>query len=693
MNRFLAVYARALFILGTALAIACVVYDPRWSTHIVGLVVITVISIGLRTFQIPLTKYSALNLLAVVAMGGALIIGLPATAIGMYLGVCVADWALLRKSLSSAAINAGREIIALIGAYGYFAWLAHGSTGSNTGSISADTTPAVALFLTAHFVFSRALQYCTLLIRNKLYPDEKSIILRYEVIAFGAAASAVGISLVTISTVGWTGWFVVAFVLSFAGLLLKRILEESIAAEELNKIHAMEQVVSSDANLSESLTRIERLANRLVDWNDFRILRLNDGALKVVYETGTGLLTEPREPDGDGARLRRTALDVGEAQVVEDATRDPRVERPNADARSIVVMPLRFGDRNVGLMEIEHHKRATYGDKEVALIRRFASQLATTIHIQDLRQPLLEAVARVGQQLDTLNESARTLRTGAETVARSIGDITRGIAEESEQTGRSLELAKSLHQATAAVATDGHDAAQASERATQIATEHRETIATAIERLVSAKRFVGESSDKIGGLARSTQRITDFIAVIKELADQTNLLALNAAIEAARAGERGQGFAVVASEVRKLAEQSARASEDAADIVTGFDTQMRQVAMQVDRGQNMVSDVETLSESALAALDSIVTATASSSNWAQRIADTSRSQELEFGRLRERVERIADISRRNRAGAETVTATATDQARALRELEGATQELRNVASYLSDLTRKLTNAK
>ncbi len=46
---------------------------------------------------------------------------------------------------------------------------------------------------------------------------------------------------------------VVAFVLVFAGLLLKRILEEAVAAEELNKIHAMEQVVSSDANLAESL--------------------------------------------------------------------------------------------------------------------------------------------------------------------------------------------------------------------------------------------------------------------------------------------------------------------------------------------------------------------------------------------------------------------------------------------------------
>jgi methyl-accepting chemotaxis protein len=56
---------------------------------------------------------------------------------------------------------------------------------------------------------------------------------------------------------------------------------------------------------------------------------------------------------------------------------------------------------------------------------------------------------------------------------------------------------------------------------------------------VSAKGFVAESTSQIDQLVRTTKRITEFIAVIRELADQTNLLALNAAIEAARAGEHG----------------------------------------------------------------------------------------------------------------------------------------------------------
>jgi methyl-accepting chemotaxis protein len=376
---------------------------------------------------------------------------------------------------------------------------------------------------------------------------------------------------------------------------------------------------------------------------------------------------------------------------VPDAQRDERIGASNSPMRSVVLLPLRFGDRTVGMLELEHHKPDAYTPKEIALIRRFALQLATTLHIHDLRRPLREAMTRVSSQLDTLTASARALRGGGESVARTIADITRGIAEEGEQVGRSLEVTRALHAATQGVVRDGSEAAEASQRATEIATEHRHTIGTAIERLVGAKTFVGESGSQIAGLAGSVTRITEFIAVIRELADRTNLLALNAAIEAARAGEQGKGFAVVADEVRNLAEQSARASDEAGDIVTEFEEQMRRVAFQMQRGETIVQDVETLSGQAREALDLIVDATASAATGAQRIALTSREQELAFANLSDRVRRISTIAGRNRQGAEQVTHTAREQAEALRELEGATQELRSVANYLNELTRRITS--
>jgi methyl-accepting chemotaxis protein len=149
---------------------------------------------------------------------------------------------------------------------------------------------------------------------------------------------------------------------------------------------------------------------------------------------------------------------------------------------------------------------------------------------------------------------------------------------------------------------------------------------------------------------------------------------------------------VVAGEVRKLAEESRAASDQAGDLLHGFESQMRVVGTQMEAGQELVRDVEVLSSSARGALDAIVAATATGAERAQRIARTSRDQEAEFRHLRERVARVAEISSRNLLGAEHVASSAADQAVALRELEGATHALRGVAANLGDLARKLASA-
>ncbi len=66
--------------------------------------------------------------------------------------------------------------------------------------------------------------------------------------------------------------------------------------------------------------------------------------------------------------------------------------------------------------------------------------------------------------------------------------------------------------------------------------------------------------DNIEMLSKEIDSTRNIINTINEIAEQTNLLALNATIEAARAGVYGKGFVVVADEIRKLAEQSLKAS-------------------------------------------------------------------------------------------------------------------------------------
>ena len=691
MERLLAIYPAAVAGGGFLLLLATLVTSSRWSIETAyGVVVVFLCTVALRAFQIPTTKYSALNLLNMIAVGGALIVGAPGTALGMYVGLFLCDRVVLGKPLRPSFINAGREVVALIAAFGFYSTMAV-MTGTNRFvGLTAETMPAFALFLFAHFLLSRALLYFTLIARDKLYSEERSLILRYEVITFGAGCAAVTIALVTIQYVGWRAFLVVAFVLGFAGLLLKRILEESIAAEELNKILAMELVVASDATLEEAFQRIEGLARRLVDWTSLRIWRAGEPKLTLLYESGTGIIEPPLpEPDA-GMELRRLALDSSAPLAILDARRDPRVRVRPPETRSIALAALRFGDRNVGVLEIEHHKPSMYREKELDLIRRFGTQLATTLHIHDLRQPMLAAVTKLSDQIASLVETARQLRSGGERVAATVADITRSIGEEGEQLAHTLEVTRQISSATDDVVREGSFAAGASVRAREAALQHRETIGVALERLVGAKGFIAESAVHVHALAKSTQKINTFIGDIRELADQTNLLALNAAIEAARAGEQGMGFAVVADEVRKLAGASARTAEQVADLVEEFERQTRSVARQMERGEHMVRDVESLAASANEALGGIMEATASSADGVTKIALSSRVQEEQFARLRDRVARITEIARRNKDNAEQVTASARDQAASLRELEQATQGLRQVAQSLDELAHRIT---
>ena len=64
MKGFLSGFSRALGVFGMLLLGIVLVFDHRWAGAWVGVILVFSATVLLRTYQVPLTKYGALNFLA-----------------------------------------------------------------------------------------------------------------------------------------------------------------------------------------------------------------------------------------------------------------------------------------------------------------------------------------------------------------------------------------------------------------------------------------------------------------------------------------------------------------------------------------------------------------------------------------------------------------------------------------------------
>ncbi len=667
--------------------LAVVALDYRvWIGLWPAIPIMVIATLLLRTFQFGLGKYAYTSQVGIGALAGSLMVGPEPTLLGLAAGTVIADHGWLHRDLRPAWINAWREVVALSAAHGAYA--AALSLAGAGGPLTYEGVPALAVFGVAYFVSSRGLAYFTLMVRGKLGPDDRLLILRYEIVAYAFTLVGVAAVIFTLETLPPLSWPFVATPLAFGGFILKRIVEEAIQAEEMNKIHAMETVITSNVALDVSLRRIEELAHRILDWTDFRVCQRRDDAFHVLYRG----VASHRRRDGDGGaepgELRAAVAASGSGVVVQDTLRDTRTLHLAGDARSLVIQPLMFAEQCIGTLELEHRQPRRYGRKELALIETCAFRIATALHLTDLRRPLRETVRRVNQQVQQLSRAAQVLGTAAQAMADSMQVVGSGLADQDRDVSRGLEATAELTRATERVAEDSADAAAASVSASELAARHRSTIEDAMSRLVALKAFVDQSAARVTDLGAASRRVVSFLASIRELADLTNLLALNAAIEAARAGAHGKGFGVVADEVRRLAEQSAAAATEAGQLLADMQQRLDEVEEQMHKGHAGVAGVERVSAQGLDALGAIVRATQEAGDGAGRITQTAAGQRAAYAGLRERMEAVAGISRRNRQGIDTAITRAGDVAAGLEDLGRATKELADVVSMLSEMTRQ-----
>ncbi|RJP33050.1 MAG: methyl-accepting chemotaxis protein [Actinobacteria bacterium] len=289
---------------------------------------------------------------------------------------------------------------------------------------------------------------------------------------------------------------------------------------------------------------------------------------------------------------------------------------------------------------------------------------------------------------DMMSSVSRETTETAQDTANTVSQLARGSEEQVhailQAQGTVNEIVDEINMAAERSQEAKLFSAQAQETvekgviAVQRATQKMQQIKSTVDASANAVRELGEHSTQIGLI----------VDVITSIADQTNLLALNAAIEAARAGEQGRGFAVVAGEVRTLAEGSAKAASQIANLVREIQRGIEHTIGGMEGGTQEAEEGNLVVAEAQFMLREIDEASHSIADRVNSIYEATQQVSAKSGKVVEVMHSIAGISQESAASTQEVSASIEEQTAAMQEVTAAAQELDDIANRLREIQRE-----
>jgi len=343
-------------------------------------------------------------------------------------------------------------------------------------------------------------------------------------------------------------------------------------------------------------------------------------------------------------------------------------------------------------------------------LERFAQQLKMRDFRHEINLGKRNELQSISAALNTMLRSVRDILNQMHGVSDNLADSSGLMASVAKETSDAVsatsstisQLARGTEDQASSMMVASSTISQMAEEIDRVAVAAREVAKYSMEARATVENgadAVGRATEKMGALVETTgisaQAVRDLgerseqigliVDVITDIADQTNLLALNAAIEAARAGEHGKGFAVVAGEVRKLAEGSARAGSQIAQIIREIQRTINETVVLMENstkeageGARVVGDTGHALESIKSAVETIGAETNAISEATDSIADGS-------AKVVEIISSVASISEESSSGTQEVSASIEEQTASMQEITAAAMELAETADRLKGL--------